>query len=419
MRANCVQIFLSLNIMNTNLKLSLDTRRKKKDNSFPIILRLTHLRKTTSISLGYSVQPEYWDDKNQKVKRSYKGVSSISKLNNQLLKEKTRAVDIINDLDGKDGLNFLSIIQIKNRIVKKITFNSFLEYGNSLVDEMKKAQRFGNANSYYAVIKILKKFNHEKDLKFNEVNYDFLKKFERFHFSRGNSINGLAVYMKTIRAIYNKAIKSDIITKDTYPFTNYKIKTTPTEKRAIDITSIKAIMMLKLEETDNLFHYRNYFLASYMLYGISFIDLAFLKFDNIVDNRVKFQRKKTDKPYNIKITSQLSEILAHYIKGKDINEFIFSIIKRDTFELQYKDVLWARKRYNKGLKEIAKICNIEQRLTSYVSRHSFATQAMFQNVPLQAISAMLGHNRLTTTQIYLKSLPDTVLDDYNEKLVKI
>ena len=65
------------------------------------------------------------------------------------------------------------------------------------------------------------------------------------------------------------------------------------------------------------------------------------------------------------------------------------------------------------------MCNIDQRLTSYVSRHSFATQAMFQDVPLQAISAMLGHNRLTTTQIYLKSLPSTVLDSYNEKLINI
>ena len=413
MRAN----LLPLHIMNTNIKLSLDTRRKKKDNSFPIILRLTHLRKTTSISLGHSVQPEYWDDKNQKIRRAFKGVSSTSRLNNQLLKEKTRATDIINHLYEKEELNFLSIKQIKNRIVKTVTFSSFFEYGSSLVDEMKKAQRFGNANSYYAVIKILKKFNQEKDLKFNEINYDYLKKFERYHFSRGNSINGLAVYMKTIRAIYNKAIKSGIITKDAYPFTNYKIKTTPTEKRAIDIDSIRAIMELKLKETDNLFHYRNYFLASYMLYGISFIDMAFLKLENIIDNRVKFQRKKTAKPYNIKITSQLDEILSYYINNKSNEDFIFPIIKRDSYELQYKDVLWARKKYNKGLKEIAKICGIEQRLTSYVSRHSFATQAMFQNIPLQAISAMLGHNRLTTTQIYLKSLPDTILDGYNEKLL--
>jgi len=58
-------------------------------------------------------------------------------------------------------------------------------------------------------------------------------------------------------------------------------------------------------------------------------------------------------------------------------------------------------------------------VTSYVSRHSFATQAMLQDVPLLAISALLGHNRLTTTQIYLKSLPSEVLDDYNKKLVEI
>lgn len=58
-------------------------------------------------------------------------------------------------------------------------------------------------------------------------------------------------------------------------------------------------------------------------------------------------------------------------------------------------------------------------MTSYVSRHSFATQAMLQDVPLLAISALLGHNRLTTTQIYLKSLPSEVLDDYNKKLVEI
>lgn len=405
--------------MSTNVKLSLDTRRKKKDNSFPIILRLSHFRKTTSISLGKSIQLEFWDEKQEKIKKTYKGTASLSKLNNQLLKEKTRAIDIINDLNEKDELNFLSILQVKNKIVRTASYNSFFEYSNSIIEDLKKAERYGNAHSYYAITKILKKFNQGNDIKFNEINYEFLKRFEHFHYSKGNATNGLAVYMKTIRAIYNRAIKASIISKDIYPFTNYVIKTTPTEKRAIDIKSIKSILMQKFNETNNLFHYRNYFLASYMMYGISFIDLAFLKLENIVDNRIKFQRRKTSKPYDIKITTQLKEILSFYVKDKAKSDFIFPIIKRDTFELQYKDVLWARKRYNKGLKEIAKKCNIEQRLTSYVSRHSFATQAMLQDVPLQAISAMLGHNRLTTTQIYLKSLPSEVLDDYNKKLVKI
>lgn len=405
--------------MDTSLKISLDKRRQKKDGSYPIILRLSHFRKTTSISLGQSVPQEYWDEKNEKIKKAFSGTSSVSKLNNRLLKEKTRAIDIVNDLYENKKLNFLTVLQLKSRIVKTVSNDSFYEYSLRLVKELNDAKHFGNANTYYAITKVLKKFHDRNDLKFNDVNYDFLKRFESWHFSRGNSVNGLSAYMRTIRAIYNKAIKSGIISKDAYPFTNYKIKTAPTEKRAIDINSLKSILLLKLDEKDNLFHYRNYFLTSYMLYGISFIDMAFLKLENIIDNRIKFQRRKTSRPYDIKVTSQLRELLSFYLKDKIKSDFIFPIITRDTFELQYKDVLWARKRYNKGLKEIARLCNIDERLTSYVSRHSFATQAMLQDVPLQAISTMLGHNRLTTTQIYLKSLPSDVLDGYNKKLVEL
>ena len=421
--AICVQIackfFLSLVRMDTSIKISLDKRRQKKDGSYPIILRLSHFRKTTSINLGLSISEEFWDDKNERIKKSYKGTSSVSKLNNRLLKEKIRAVDIFNDLYEKDKLNFLSVLQLKSRIVKTVANDSFYEFSLGLVKELNATERFGNANIYYSITKVLKKFHDGKDLKFAEINYDFLKRFEIWHFSRGNSVNGLSAYMRTIRAIFNRAIKSGVISKDAYPFSNYKIKTTPTEKRAIDVNSIKSIMQLKLDEKDSLFHYRNYFLISYMLYGISFIDMAFLKLENIIDNRIKFQRRKTSKPYDIKVTPQLEELLSFYIKGKVKSDFIFPVITRDTFDLQYKDVLWARKRYNKGLKEIAQLCNIDERLTSYVSRHSFATQAMLQDVPLQAISAMLGHNRLTTTQIYLKSLPSQVLDDYNKKLVDL
>ena len=78
----------------------------------------------------------------------------------------------------------------------------------------------------------------------------------------------------------------------------------------------------------------------------------------------------------------------------------------------------ARKRYNTKLKGIAELCDIEQNLTSYVSRHPFATQAMLQQVQLNAIGAMLGHFSLKTTEIYLKSLPSNILTDYNAKIMQ-
>ena len=99
--------------MKTSLVLSLDTRRSKKDGTYPIILRLTHGRKTTSIAMGFSVLKSEWDDRKKRVKRSYKGVTSINRLNTILAKEKIDAMDIINKLQDKKRLHRMGIMQLK------------------------------------------------------------------------------------------------------------------------------------------------------------------------------------------------------------------------------------------------------------------------------------------------------------------
>ena len=118
------------------------------------------------------------------------------------------------------------------------------------------------------------------------------------------------------------------------------------------------------------------------------------------------------------MTDSLNQIISYYINKTPESKYIFPIIKRESSLSQDKDIQWARKRYNKKLKDLAKHCGIETSLTSYVSRHSFATQAMLQQVPLNAISTMLGHSSLKTTEVYLKSLPSNILDDYNAKIMQ-
>lgn len=403
--------------MQTSIRLSLDTRRKRKDGTFPIIMRLGHFQKTTSIATGHYLQRIYWNESKKQVRSSYKGAESVKFLNNLLLSEVAKAQEIINRLYYKEELDYMSIKQLKSKIVRKSKYESFFNYGLEVAKDLHVAQRFGTARNYEGVIGILQVFNKQKDLKFNELNYDFLKRFERFHLSKqGNSQNGLASYMRTIKAIYNRGIKDDIIERENYPFFKYQIKTNPTEKRAIKVEYIRKILELNLEKEHPLFHFRNYFLLSYLTMGMSYIDMVFLRKKDIVDDRIKFQRRKTSKLYDIKITEQVKVILKFYITKKKQNEFILPVLKRDTLELHYKDAQWGLKKYNKGLKEIAKLCAIEERLTSYVSRHSFATHALFKNIPLVAISTMLGHSKLSTTQIYLKSLPSNILDEYQEEL---
>ena len=402
--------------MKTNITLSLDKRRIRKNGTCPLIFRLSHHRKTIPISTGFTIDPKHWNNKTRTIKKSYKDVSSILRLNNMLAKKKISLIDSINSLDESGQLDILSIVELKHILLNPIKTISFFDYTNQLIDEMIEAKRFGNARAYKSTLGAVKNFYKHNSLRFEEINYSFLKKFEIAHLKKGNSLNGLSTYLRTIRAIYNKAISHGYVSADTYPFKNYKIKSQPTAKRAISKEKIKRILDLELPPNTPLFHARNYFLASYMMNGISFIDLAFLKVENIIDERIQYKRQKTARHYDIKLTEQIKSVLIGYIQGKDKNDFIFPIIKRTELQDQYNDVQWGRKRYNARLKDLAVMCNIEERLTSYVSRHSMATNLILQDVPINALSKMLGHSQLQTTEIYIKQLPTHIMDGFQEKL---
>lgn len=407
--------------MDTSINISLDLRRQKKDGSFPLVLRLGHKQKTTAIALKINLHEKDWDAKNRQVRKTYKGAESITRLNNWIAKKKTDAWDIIVKLHEAGQLDSMPITELKSKIDKEEDNStpSFFTFADELIEELKKANRIGTARSYSEVISIVKSFCNKKDLQFPQITYAFLTKFETHHYSKGNTANGLAVYMRTIRAIYNKAMKTGLVAKELYPFDDYKIKTTPTEKRALEWDLLKKIIELDITPEHECFNARNYFLASYMMYGMNYTDMAFLKKDDIQEGRILYRRKKTSKLYDIKITSHLETILSHYTSQNPESPYVFPVIKRDVLQLQYKDIQWARKCYNKRLKTLAEHVGINKNLTSYVSRHSFATQAMLQQVPLNAISSMLGHSSLKTTEIYLKSLPTSILDDYNAKIMGI
>ncbi|MDC6405264.1 tyrosine-type recombinase/integrase [Maribacter flavus] len=105
-------------------------------------------------------------------------------------------------------------------------------------------------------------------------------------------------------------------------------------------------------------------------------------------------------------------MLEYYLEGKKISDFIFPKIRMESLQNQYYDVQWERKLYNKRLKEIAELCGIEEKLTNYDGRHSMATNLILNDVPINALSKMLGHSKLQTTEIYIKNLPAHIMDMY-------
>src|SRR5690606_30861775 len=108
----CANYFVYLG-MNTNVTISLDTRRAKKDGTYPIIMRIGHNERTTSINLGISVLEKDWDNEKRMVKKSYVGLSSVTRLNNFIHKMKSSAMDKIIQLNEQGLLDSLSVSDLK------------------------------------------------------------------------------------------------------------------------------------------------------------------------------------------------------------------------------------------------------------------------------------------------------------------
>src|SRR5882757_9200119 len=110
--------------MKTFIVLALDTRRAKADGTYPVLLRIIHHGKVSPITTGIYVKEKDWDEKERKIKSSYRGSESVTRLNNYLQKRKSEATDIITKLDERKTLDTLSVLEIKKLIDRKSDSNS-------------------------------------------------------------------------------------------------------------------------------------------------------------------------------------------------------------------------------------------------------------------------------------------------------
>nr|WKN34384.1 site-specific integrase [Tunicatimonas sp. TK19036] len=405
--------------MATNIKLLLDTRRARKDGSYPLVMRVIHDRKSINISLGYSLQSKDWDAKNERLKRTSQVVENTTRFNNMLHKKRTKAYDTIAKLDDEKKLTHLTMSELKAQLIENKTTSkpTVFQFIEEHITQLKKARKAGNADVYGQVLKRLRIFNNGKDLKFEALNYAFLTRFENWHFSNGSSVGSLSVYMRTIRAAYNKAIKSKIVASSYYPFNDYKIKSQTPIRRSLTEIEFKSLRDIALEQGSPLAHARNMFMASFFMRGMNWMDMALLKFSNIHGNfeRIHYVRQKTGKPFSIKVSPALKTILFLYLPDNPkSDDFIFPIVKREDLPERYPDIIRdRRKRLNKRLKEIAALCEITP-FTIYTARHTYATTGKRKGVPTAVIQESMGHATEEITQTYLDSFENSVIDEYDE-----
>jgi len=397
-------------------KIYLDARTTSQTGEQPLFLRIRFNRKKAEYSTGIKILPTDWNPIKQQVKaRNREARVFNARLDDILHEAKTAASTLGNDISASN---------IKIRLSKPINREvDFYAYYAIFRDELK-------ANAYYDDLRVsrviekkLKDFTKKDRLPFAEITVDFLEAFKRYLFNVvGNSPNTVHKEFSKFKRLITRAVKEGIITVN--PFIHFQpIKKAKTEKARLSYAQIQAIEALKLKNDTTLCLARDAFLFSFYCAGIRFGDVAMLKWENVVDGRLKYSMRKTAGFKSILLLPQALEILSHYQKKAlkfNREGFIFPLLNtKYTYEDEYatkQKINSKNTATNKNLKKIALLAGIEENVSFHVARHSFADFARNKGMNIFDISKALGHSDLATTQIYLKSFDENSLDDSMNKL---
>jgi integrase len=227
--------------------------------------------------------------------------------------------------------------------------------------------------------------------------------------------------MRALRAVFNSAIRNNIVKQDFYPFTKYKISKLKGKgiKRALTRAEVKRIIDVDIEERPDLINTKNYFIFCYFARGVNWIDVLRLKKSDIQDGYITYIRSKTKGRFMVKILAPVQEILDYYILQERNTSYVFPILLKDDLtpiqiENRKQKTL---KKFNKDLKELARLAKVAKNVTSYVIRHSYASNLKQLGVSTDKISESMGHSNLEVTKSYLRDFETVEIDFENEKLL--
>ncbi|MEM9982891.1 MAG: site-specific integrase [Bacteroidota bacterium] len=389
----------------------LDKRRMLKEGGYPVKLRVTFNRKSRLYDTGLKLTDK-----------------AFAKTFSERPREQY-----------KENKNYLAVIEAKaEKIIKNLTlfsFNTFKELMFS--DEVSKLDvyshfekkiqalhtegRVKTAQSYRNALNSLKSF--KKSLQFPDITPQFLESYHNYMVSRGRSQTTVGIYLRSLRAIFNQAIKYGVDVP--YPFgrNGYTPPQGKNIKKALTFSQIEQIYKYSADIEQEQYA-RDMFVFSYLCNGMNMKDVALLKFKNIAKDKIIFVRAKTSrtkkqtKPIQCIITDEVQAIIDRWgNKAVHSDSFLFPILQpTDTPTEQAKKISQAIKTINKWLSRIADKLGIDQKVTTYTARHSFATVLKRSNTSTEFISEALGHTSLSTTESYLDSFEDQQLHETMKSL---
>ena len=365
--------------MKTNVKFTLRASLRTPESG-KLHLCVTRHRITRTFSTAYSLSPDEWNEKQQKVNileaNSSGRKRKLAAIENKLKKDLELIAKIIEMLESDGDYSSLDVLRcFREQQQGKL----FYDYIGKIIERRNGANKFGTAHIYKFAARSFLKFLKGKDICIEKINDSLIKEYERYLLAENKSRNTISCYMRSLRAAYNQAIAEKIfIVKETKakPFSEVFTGNAKTEKRAISANAISRLAEIELDEekapdVNSLSFSRDLFMFCFYTQGMSFADMANLKKENIKDGIIRYKRKKTGQTITIELEDCMREIISRY-SGCN-SDYIFPVLRKyeDCEEyVKWEKTIAAIAKYNKSLKRLAKVAGIAEHLTSYVARHT-------------------------------------------------
>ncbi len=420
--------------MGATISIYLDTRIKKADNVYPIKIRVTHNRERLYLGIEKAMVNNILSNSQlEKFRYDGKGNYSINEdlFNNAMKVKKAGIFKELQtvfrgiELDTQkiaDSIDPFTLELFKIRMSKKKTKENkvFLQF-NELTDELKANDRIGTAISYKNAAKSLKKFTDDKEVSFEYFTKDRLDKYKIWMQTgdNKNSDTTIGIYLRAFRTLFNRAIEAGITTQ--YPFTQgkergkdkFKIPKGKGRNLALNKSELQKIFEYVLPEKHPYCFYLDMWKLLYLMGGLNPTDLCMLRESNIQNGLIYFFRQKTrrtsNEPKEIKVpySESVKTIIEKWKKTDLKNPYLIPVIN-DTMDATKRKAVIGQfvKMVNTAMKAVGEDLKISLRITTYVARHSIATQLLRAGASVKFIGDQLGHHDTKTTEAYLDGFED-------------
>lgn len=406
------KFYLCTVITKPTINIWLDSRRVKKNNKYPVKIRITHKRERYYYPTNISLTESEFENA-LSPKPSMKMKETHLKLN-ELERQATTTVDkIVDELHTEFSIDlFEKYLHINNSDYRDV-FKCF----QRKIDYLNSQGQIKTATGYQTAMKAFKNYTGRTALLFFEVDKMFMEGFESFMVKEKKSLTTVGIYARSLRTIFNDAIDEKLVNSELYPFgrNKYQVPQTANNKRALEEVDLLKIFKYKPEENSSEEFAKDMWTLSLLCQGMNMKDIANLRFESIQNNKIEFTREKTKRtkkaaqtPIIVYLSTEAKQIIKRQgNKNASPDQYIFPIYSDDNSPLQnLRRVEQVIKMVNKYMRKIAAKLKIKQDFTFYAARHSFATMLKRQGRSVSEIQEFLGHTNVRTTERYLASFGD-------------